>query len=80
MEHTVEQIMADVLKISETDITDKLTIDDLEAWDSLKHMDLVVSLEQAFNTEFTFDEIIIMTSVISIKRILNNKGVLETWN
>lgn len=78
MEQTVEQIMADVLKISETDITDKLTIDDLEAWDSLKHMDLVVSLEQAFNTEFTFDEIIIMTSVISIKRILNNKGVLET--
>ena len=80
MEHTVEQIMSDVLKISETDITDKLTIDDLEAWDSLKHMDLIVSLEQASNIEFTFDEIIIMTSVISIKRILNNKGVLETWN
>ena len=80
MEQTVEKIMADVLKISETDITDKLTIDDLEAWDSLKHMDLIVSLEQASNIEFTFDEIIIMTSVISIKRILNNKGVLETWN
>lgn len=80
MEQTVEKIMADVLKISETDITDKLTIDDIEAWDSLKHMDLIVSLEQAFNIEFTFDEIIIMTSVISIKRILNNKGVLETWN
>lgn len=80
MEQKVEQIMADVLKLSKTDITDKLTIDNLEAWDSLKHMDLIVSLEQAFNTEFTFDEIIIMTSVISIKRILNNKGMLETWN
>jgi acyl carrier protein len=72
--------MADVLKMAETDITDNLTIDDFEAWDSLKHMDLVVSIEQAFNIELTFDEIIIMTSVVAIKRVLNDRGVLGEWN
>jgi acyl carrier protein len=72
--------MADVLKMAETDITDNLTIDDLEAWDSLKHMDLVVSIEQAFNIELTLDEIIIMTSVVAIKRVLNDRGVLGEWN
>ena len=72
--------MADVLKIDETDITDNLTIDDLEIWDSLKHMDLVVSIEQAFNIELTFDEIIIMTSVVAIKRVLDDRGVLGEWN
>jgi len=80
MKRTVENIMADVLKMAETDITDNLTIDDLEAWDSLKHMDLVVSIEQAFKIELTFDEIIIMTSVVAIKRVLNDRGVLGEWN
>ena len=80
MKQTVEHIMADVLKMTETDITDNLTIDDLEAWDSLKHMDLVVSIEQAFKIELTLDEIIIMTSVVAIKRVLNDRGVLGEWN
>jgi acyl carrier protein len=66
--------------MAETDITDNLTIDDLEAWDSLKHMDLVVSIEQAFKIELTLDEIIIMTSVVAIKRVLNDRGVLGEWN
>ena len=80
MKRTVEHIMADVLKIDETDITDNLTIDDLEIWDSLKHMDLVVSIEQAFKIELTLDEIVIMTSVVAIKRVLNDRGVLGKWN
>ena len=80
MKRTVEHIMADVLKMAETDITDNLTIDDLEAWDSLKHMDLVVSIEQAFKIELTLDEIIIMTSVVAIKRVLDDRGVLGEWN
>jgi acyl carrier protein len=80
MKRKVEHIMADVLKIAETDITDNLTIDDLETWDSLKHMDLVVSIEQAFKIELTLDEIVIMTSVVAIKRVLNDRGVLGEWN
>jgi acyl carrier protein len=80
MKRTVEHIMADVLKMDEADVADNLTIDDLEAWDSLKHMDLVVSIEQAFKIELTLDEIIIMTSVVAIKRVLNDRGVLGEWN
>lgn len=80
MKRMVEHIMADVLQMAETEITDNLTIDDLEIWDSLKHMDLVVSIEQAFKIELTLDEIIIMTSVVAIKRVLNERGVLGEWN
>ena len=76
MEQTVEKIMADVLRKSEADITDDLTMIDIEGWDSLKHMDLVLSLEHAFSIELTIDEIIIMNSVIAIKNVLENKGVL----
>jgi len=47
---------------------------EVENWDSLQHMDLIASLEQAYGVEFTFDEIISMQSVGEIKRVLRSKG------
>jgi len=80
MGQTVEQIMADVLKVPITEINDKLTMDNLEAWDSLKHMDLIVSLEHEFGIELTLGEIMIMRSVVAIKQVLHDKGALPKWN
>jgi len=47
----------------------------VEAWDSLKHMELIVALESAFEIELTFDEIVAMRSVQDIKRVLTGRGV-----
>jgi acyl carrier protein len=47
---------------------------EVESWDSLQHMNLIVSLEQAFQAEFTFEEIVSMQSVAEIKRVLRGKG------
>jgi acyl carrier protein len=69
----VERVLVEVLQVAPSIITDELTMKDLEVWDSLKHMELVVSLEQSFNVQFTFDEIVTMQSVGAIKRILNEK-------
>ena len=65
--------MADVLKMAETDITDNLTIDDLEAWDSLKHMNLVVALEEEYDIEFIEEEIVEMMNLSQIKSIVLEK-------
>jgi acyl carrier protein len=48
---------------------------DVETWDSLKHMELIVCIEQTFCVELTFDEIVKMQNVGEIKRILNERGV-----
>lgn len=56
-------------------ITDDLAMKDVEAWDSLKHMELVMSLEKSFNVELTFDEIVTMRSVREIRRVLAAKGL-----
>ena len=77
MKQPLEQVIAEVLRVPESEITDELTMENIEAWDSLKHMDLIVSLEQNFNTELTFDEIIIMTSVAAIRQVLYHKGIIE---
>lgn len=39
-------------------ITDEMTSNDIEDWDSLSHISLVGDIERHFNIEFTTEEII----------------------
>jgi len=55
------------------EITDNLSMKDTDVWDSLKHMELIVSIEQEFKIELTFDEIVAMQNVGEIKRIVYDK-------
>jgi acyl carrier protein len=73
----VEAILAEVLQIPAAGISDDLMMKDMDAWDSLKHMELIVALEQTFGVELTFDEIISMTGVHEIKRVLSERSVLS---
>jgi len=73
VEDRVENVLAEVLQIPADSITNDLAMKDVESWDSLKHMELVVSLEQTFNIELSFEEIIAMQSVGEIKRVLSNR-------
>jgi acyl carrier protein len=42
-------------------------------WDSVGHMNLVLALEERFNTSFTVEEIMAMRDVATIRRILEGK-------
>lgn len=75
MEKNLEQLLADVLQIPAAEITDELAMKDLDVWDSLKHMELIASLEEQLNLQLSFDEIVAMRSVGDIKRTLNARGV-----
>lgn len=71
---TIEKILAEVLQIPTSRITENLAMKDVDSWDSLKHMELITSLEQSFEIQLTFDEIVAMQSVAEIKRVLKAKG------
>ena len=73
----MEELISEVLQVPAAEIGDDLAMSDLEAWDSLKHMELVVSLENAFDVQLTFDEIVAMRSVREIKRVLAERSVLS---
>lgn len=75
MEANIENLLAKVLQISPTEITNALAMKDLEVWDSLKHMELIVSVEETFGIELSFDDIVAMQNVREIKRILRERGV-----
>ena len=72
---SLEALLATVLQIPETIVTDDLAMKDVETWDSLKHMELIVSLENAFGIELNFDEIVAMQTVSEIKRVFKQRGV-----
>ena len=49
---------------------------DVDAWDSLMHMELIAAVESKFELQLTFDEIVAMQTVGEIKSVLTEKGVL----
>ena len=69
----LNQIISEVLRIKEEDLKDELIVQDLVSWDSLKHMDLISSIEKDFNIQFGMDEILSMKDIKTIKKIVNEK-------
>jgi acyl carrier protein len=76
LDEKVNGVVADVLQLSPDMISDELTMKDVDTWDSLKHMELIVSLEDAFALQLSFEEIVNMQSVGSIKRVLQERGMV----
>lgn len=75
MGQNLEQLLADLLQIPVMEVTDQLAMTDVEVWDSLKHIELIASLEEQLGVQLSFDDIVAMRSVGDIKRVLSSKGV-----
>lgn len=54
----VQEVFRDELEVEYLVLTDETTADDVEEWDSLSHVQLVVALEKAFGIKFTSREIL----------------------
>ncbi len=59
----VNTIFRDVLENEKLVIKEETTGDDVEEWDSLTHLQLVVAIEKHFTIRFTSSEIINLNNV-----------------
>jgi acyl carrier protein len=75
MDQRLSSLLAEVFGVPRAQIVPHLTKDDVGSWDSLKQMDLVMSLENEFDVQLEIADIITMTSVEKIIRVLRSKGV-----
>lgn len=72
----LEQILAKVLGIHESQITDKTSPENVETWDSFNGLMLVSELESEFSVTFTMDEVISIKCVKDIKKVLEKHGLV----
>ena len=53
----LNEIFIDVLDLDEVELTDATNANDIEEWDSLSHIQLIVAIEKSFGIKFTSLEI-----------------------
>ncbi len=69
----VRKIIAETFRVKENDLNSQLNMKDIDSWDSLTHMELIANLENELDIEFTADEIMEMTDIGKIERIVEEK-------
>ena len=75
MDKRLADVLSGVFGLRPGEISMELRKDDVESWDSLKQMDLVLSLEKEYAVVLDIPDIIRMTSVADIAAVLMDKGV-----
>jgi len=70
----VYKIISQVFNVPIENINDESSSDDIETWDSLKHMNMVLALEEEFNVQFGEKQVLEMLNVGLIIEILKEIG------
>lgn len=68
-------VMADVLKIEAGTIGEDTSVDTVESWDSLRHLNLVLALEAEFDVSFTEAQTVEILNYPLIVMVLEEHGV-----
>ena len=68
-------VVADVLEADPNEITDDANPDTLPNWTSLRHLQLIVALEEVYGLSFAYREIRQLTSIGQLRDLLRTRGV-----
>lgn len=69
----LKEIMRDVFEDDNIEPTEAMTAKDVDDWDSLSHIRLMVSIENQFKVKFTTAEIERLQNVGELLRAINSK-------
>jgi len=70
----VLKIVSQVMEVHLEQLNEESSPDTIENWDSLKHMNLILALEEEFDVTFSDEEIVELLSVEIIVETLKEKG------
>ena len=69
----LNQVFQDVFDDENITVNDKTTANDIEDWDSLEHINLIVAIENEFKIKFNMGEVTTMKNVGEMVDIIINK-------
>tara|TARA_B100002049_G_C15739798_1_gene234028 strand:+ start:49 stop:288 length:240 start_codon:yes stop_codon:yes gene_type:complete len=75
MSNKLYSIIAKIMGVSESDVTDESGPETIANWTSFNSYVLLYQLESEFNVKFTINEAVDVKIVADIKRHLKNHGV-----
>jgi dTDP-4-amino-4,6-dideoxygalactose transaminase/acyl carrier protein len=75
--NTLYKVVSEVLRIPADKISSEMRIHKVDTWNSLTHIELVVTIEERFHIQLTEDEIVAMTSIGEVQRVLRDRGALS---
>ena len=64
--------MAAILEVEESTIDQDASMDNVESWDSIKHMDLILAIEEEFGVSVPDEEAADLTSYALIKLVIGD--------
>ena len=70
----LEGLFREVFDDEHLTLTDETTAHDIPKWDSLAHINLMFSIEQAFGVRFNGNELADMKNISELKKFLAIKG------
>lgn len=69
----LNEVFKDVFDDKNIVINDETTADDIEDWDSLEHINLIVAIENEFGVKFSMGETTSLKNVGEMATLIKNK-------
>lgn len=69
----MEEIFTDIMDLKDIKLNDETSADDIEEWDSLSHIQIIVAIEKAFGVKFSSQEMITWKNVGDMVDCIQNK-------
>lgn len=70
IDERIKDVMAGVFGVDRGSLNDDSSHDNVEGWDSIKHLDLIVSLEEEFDVTIPMEEVNNLVSYKYIKLMI----------
>jgi acyl carrier protein len=71
----LHEVIARALRIPATSVSDEAGPGTLPRWDSLRHLELMTQIEDAYDVRFSTGDMVRAQSVGKIRQLLREKGI-----
>ena len=72
----LKQVLANVFGEKSENISEGSSMDTIENWDSLRHLNLILALEEEFEVSFDEEETINIVSYLLVKTVLEEHKIV----